>query len=346
MTIILTIASLFAAAIPMLFFLFVVWNLDLYDRKPLWLVGASFLWGALGAVLIAIFFQIIIDFPVGAIFSPELAMQISVTFVAPLTEEPAKAFILLLLIRSRKYGNICDGFIFGAAAGLGFGMTENAKYFIEGAMMSGDSIVGAAAWSQLVVTRTLFSALMHATASSLVGAAMGFGKFYPRIIRAICASVGMALAMAIHALWNGILVTDVSSGEDFLRLAQRFGVEGPMEPFYLDAILFGIELLLTLSLFFLFQIWESRKLHKNLKIEAENGIIPSEHVPFLASILKRREHGWLDAKIPQKEYISLSTQLALRGGQSRMLTDKRKEWYDSDYRRLQQEVRDILSLDT
>ena len=51
---VLFVASLFAAAIPMLFFLYVIWKWDLYDRKPIWLMGGAFLWGALGAVLLAI----------------------------------------------------------------------------------------------------------------------------------------------------------------------------------------------------------------------------------------------------------------------------------------------------
>ena len=50
----------------------------------------------------------------------------------------------------------------------------------------------------------------------------------------------------------------------------------------------------------------------------------------------------MDSDIPKKEYISLATQLALRGGQSRFLKDSRKEWYESDYRRLKEEVQDIL----
>ena len=49
--------------------------------------------------------------------------------IAPLIEEPAKALCLLALYRSREFDNATDGFVYGAAAGLGFGMTENFFYF-------------------------------------------------------------------------------------------------------------------------------------------------------------------------------------------------------------------------
>ena len=48
------------------------------------------------------------------------AYTINVAIGAPITEEPAKALILVLLIRAKRFNNICDGFVFGAAAGLGF----------------------------------------------------------------------------------------------------------------------------------------------------------------------------------------------------------------------------------
>ena len=122
----------------MLFFLWLVWSFDLYDREPLWLIGGAFLWGALGGVLIAIVLQIPIDLVLSMLIDDrKLVMQVAAAVVAPLTEEPGKALILFLMVRSRHFDNMSDGFVFGAAAGLGFGMTENAKYFIEGALASG-----------------------------------------------------------------------------------------------------------------------------------------------------------------------------------------------------------------
>jgi RsiW-degrading membrane proteinase PrsW (M82 family) len=191
MTLFLTFASLFAAVIPITFFLFLIWRWDLYDRKPLWLMGGAFLWGALGSVPLAIVGQILLDPVFSELFGSE-AWGLSVAIGAPITEEPAKALILVLLIRSRRFNNICDGFVFGAAAGLGFGMTENAKYFIESALAIGESYDATGQWVQLVVTRTLFCAVMHGTATSLVGAAAGISKFNRASIRSFSICIGMA----------------------------------------------------------------------------------------------------------------------------------------------------------
>ena len=342
MILILTFASLFAAAIPMLFFLYIVWTVDLYTRKPLWLIGGAFLWGASGAVILAIIGQVILD-PLLSMFitDQDILQQVSIAIGAPLTEEPAKALILFFLMRSMKFGNICDGFIFGAAAGLGFGMTENAKYFIEGAMGHQGNVD---AWMDLVITRTLFSAIMHGLATSLMGAALGLGKFHSSRSRFIIAGVGMLLAMGVHALWNGILVTKSKPGENFLRLAEIFQVQGGDEPLLYSGFFFIVELLCVLFVFVCCTLWEHHRLKKGLTFEAEQGRIDPKHVDYLVSFRKRRGEDWLDSRIPRLEYIKLTTQLALRGIQSRVLNDRRKEWYLSDYKRLQVEVADIQSI--
>ena len=89
MTLVLTIASLFAAAIPMLMFLFLVWRWDLYDRKPLWLIGGAFLWGALGSVPLAIIGQIFFDPWISSIFASN-AFAINVTIGARLRKSQRK----------------------------------------------------------------------------------------------------------------------------------------------------------------------------------------------------------------------------------------------------------------
>jgi RsiW-degrading membrane proteinase PrsW (M82 family) len=341
MTLFLTFGSLFAAVIPITFFLFLIWRWDLYDRKPLWLMGGAFLWGALGSVPLAIVGQILLDPVFSELFGSE-AWGLSVAIGAPITEEPAKALILVLLIRSRRFNNICDGFVFGAAAGLGFGMTENAKYFIESALAIGESYDATGQWVQLVVTRTLFCAVMHGTATSLVGAAAGISKFNRASIRSFSICIGMALALGMHALWNGLLVTEISPGKSFLRLSEIFGSGADMEPFLYSAFFFVIELTLVLILFTSCMWWEGRKLRRSLYVEAERGNIPKEHVPFLSSYFRRRKEGWLDNDIPKEEYIRLTTHLAQRGYQVEAFMGKRKDWYTLDYRRLKEEIKDLL----
>ena len=49
----LIIFSAFAAIIPMSIYLALIWKFDRYDREPFKLVFTNYLWGALGAIVLA-----------------------------------------------------------------------------------------------------------------------------------------------------------------------------------------------------------------------------------------------------------------------------------------------------
>ena len=105
-----------------------------------------------------------------------------------------------------------------------------------------------------------------------------------------------------------------------------------------------IELTIVLLIFAACTLWEGRQLRISLEQEAKKGLIPQEHVPYLASYLRRQRDDWLPEEIPKKEYIRLATHLAQRGRQVALLPQKRRAWYELDYRRLQEEIRDLLGM--
>src|SRR5690606_30171044 len=120
---------------------------------------------------------------------------------APLVEEPAKALVLLAILATPHFDDMTDGFVYGAAAGLGFAMVENLLYF-RGAV--GDPT----AWVGTVLVRTFFSANMHATATAVAGAAVGWARFRSAPVRLAAAAFGLALAMGVHGLWHGLLAAE------------------------------------------------------------------------------------------------------------------------------------------
>ncbi|MEO0604727.1 MAG: PrsW family glutamic-type intramembrane protease, partial [Myxococcota bacterium] len=111
MTLLLTVASVLAAIVPMFTFLAVVWWLDRYDREPVWLLVLTFAWGAVPAVFLAIPASMVLEqvfVGVGMASGLDPAVTASITgpvLVAPLVEEPAKALVLLFLIFSRHFDN-------------------------------------------------------------------------------------------------------------------------------------------------------------------------------------------------------------------------------------------------
>jgi hypothetical protein len=244
-------------------------------------------------------FSGIVAWPLGLFLEPMTLDAVTATFVAPLVEEPSKAVFLLIVALSAQFDNTTDGFVYGAAVGLGFGMTENFLYFVD-VGSTGDFF----AWAGTVVVRTLYSALMHACATSVVGATLGFAKFRSWGFKLVLVPVGLAVAMGIHALWNGLLSLDGLLGAD-----GSFAV--------LDFLLFPLEFA---GLFVTLQIclWTERSMIiRELTDEAERGLLPLDHVPILASTIKRGRRGWLPPGVSQSAYVKTATTLAFRKHQAR-----------------------------
>jgi len=315
-----TLASIPCAVIPILGFLWFVWWLDRYDREPLWLFLLVFAWGALGAVLLSVVGSGVLAVPLG-VFAPQgTAHVLSMTFLAPLVEEPAKAVILLVVVRSRHFDNITDGFVYGAAAGLGFGMSENILYFLKVAA-TGDPT----AWALTVMVRTLYSALLHAGATSLVGAALGIAKFRRGALGTLLLAAGFAAAMGMHALWNGLL-----------SLAQ----DGAGGLGILNFFLFPLEFGLLVAVFQLCLVWEHRLIRRELADEALRGTLPREHVDMLSSYLLRWRRDWLPPGVDHHQYIHGATTLALR--KSQLSSGQEPLFYTAEIERLRGEIRSLL----
>jgi hypothetical protein len=219
-----------------------------------------------------------------------------------------------------------DGFVYGAAVGLGFGMSENFLYFSE--VGSTGQLV---TWAGTVVVRTLYSALMHAGATSAVGAALGWGRNRGAIAGGLAVVGGAVIAVGMHALWNGLLTWDAH--------AQLNG-----QLTLVDLAVFPVELAV---LFAVFQagLWsESRVLRRELRSEAETGLLPMEHVAVLSSALRRATPGWLPKGVPRGRYIRAATTLAFRRQQVQGAPVHRRVALEADLHRLREEVAGLLSL--
>ncbi len=191
--------SSIAAIIPMLIYLFFIWKMDKYEPEPIKFVLLHFLWGAFGAVLfgalgsslLGIFSDTLFNIPHENLENSNIT---SVLF-APISEEFAKGVFLIFSSRSKKFDNATDGIVYGAAIGLGFGMTENFLYFIS-------YTENLTSWIYLVIIRSLFSAVMHAISTGIFGAILGLTKNWLEIFRLPMILIAMIFSMSIHSFWN------------------------------------------------------------------------------------------------------------------------------------------------
>ncbi len=325
MFLVLAFLSVFCATVPMLAFLWVVWFLDRHDREPIWLFGLTFAWGAIGSIVFALIGSEIAMAPLVWTLGPELADQLSAVLIAPVVEEPMKALILFAIMFSRHFDNATDGFVYGAAAGLGFGMTENFLYFISVAG-SGD----AAAWAQTVVIRTLYSAVMHACATSCVGAMLGFARFRGIGWKIAAVPIGFFFAIGIHVMWNGLLTVDSVIGSVLFTLT--------------NFLLFPLEFLLLFGVFQL-ALWDERAtIRRELADEVNAELLPLQHAKHVATYFGRSRPGWLPTGIPRAQYVRAVTTLALRKHQCRNSSSRAYAFYSDEVTRLRLEVRELLAL--
>ena len=95
--------SILAATIPMILYLVLIWRFDIYEREPFRLVFQSYLWGAIGAILLALLFSIFLNTGLSFFFpSKKLLSRIDTFYIAPFVEEITKGLFLLILVNSKR----------------------------------------------------------------------------------------------------------------------------------------------------------------------------------------------------------------------------------------------------
>jgi protease PrsW len=316
-----TIASVFLAAVPMVGLLSLVWWLDRYDREPVWLIATVFTWGAVGAILLALPASMVVHsgmIQALTLFDAPLWLleRTAAVLVAPMAEEPAKGAVLALVVFNKHFDNMTDGFVYGAAAGLGFGMTENLWYFC--------SLTDDPAWGSVVVVRTLYSAVMHAMCTSILGACVGHARFRTPAVLWGWTGLGLFLAVSVHGLWNGL-------------------ASSPAESLWLvDLVLFPMEFAVVALVFELCVLDEARAIREELAEEVSRGLVAEGHPQILASWSKRNRRGWLPEHVDHDLYVRVATDLAMRKRQVSELGPRAPMAYRADIEKLRLELRGLV----
>jgi RsiW-degrading membrane proteinase PrsW (M82 family) len=193
MSIPLLIAIAVATAVPLIV-LYIIYTLDLYGSGSFRNIALCFIWGGL-MVMVAFVANTDLYERIGN-------FDTMVRFVAPIVEEVLKAAILIYLVRRPNFTYFVDGAIYGFAVGVGFAVFENYFYLYQ----SQNEALG------IAIGRVLSTNLMHATASGMVGSALGFARFQRFQGRAAFLLAGLLTAMIFHMGFNNITQSDIGSG--------------------------------------------------------------------------------------------------------------------------------------
>lgn len=296
-------------------YLLIIWRIDRYDREPLSLVLINYLYGAVGAIVIAVLgsglFSLLLS---GFINDTRTISRLETILIAPLVEETTKGFFLFLMVANKKFDNMTDGIVYGGAIGLGFGMTENFFYFIFFTQTLSD-------WLSIVIIRTLFSGVMHCVSTGTLGAFLGYAKFKPKLIKITFPLYGLGIAIFIHFLWNLSVSFEATTIPGFLFMI--------------------VTIVIFITVFSISLLGEKRIIYRELLTETETGVIPNEHL-FILNSGKRNTPGWIDESV-RKLYIRAATALAFRKMQARNSSGLSKNYYDEDIEHYRNFIRNLLS---
>jgi len=260
--------SVFYAVFPLPLLWGAYWWLDRYEPEPRRYKLAAFVWGGVVAVAIALSLQIFIQ------HTWDVSDEKMASIVAPLTEEPAKClFLLLTFLRARRViDGFIDGVIYAGIVGLGFAFVENIGYYAAAYLGSPDiKIAGAQGVTTTFIVRGVFSPFAHPLFASAFGIAIGLAVTRKtKAAKWLYGTIGLAISILLHALWNGSL--SYGGGVGFL-----------LSYLFLAALLVVLAILAIVA-----RVGQVRDLERSLQYVAERGWIHPDEIPYLSRFGYRR----------------------------------------------------------
>lgn len=183
---------------------------DRFHRSIPKIALIGFGWGAMVATwLMALPGNAAVMTIVGKLFGADFVSRWGASFAAPMVEESSKGvgIVMLALLAAPFLRNAYDGLVLGSFVGLGFQVSEDWLYGLEGAQTAfGINQIGAEL--QIFVLRgTWISLVSHALYSALVGAGIGWwistrgqslGTRLPRTLLLVLAGT------SLHFFWDSV----------------------------------------------------------------------------------------------------------------------------------------------
>jgi RsiW-degrading membrane proteinase PrsW (M82 family) len=259
------------ALLPLPFYLVLVVWIDRFEKEPLWMLAAAFIWGATAAVFIAYIFNNLFAIVVH-LTVPGYANVATAVISAPIVEELAKATALIVfyLWQRDQFDSVLDGIIYAAMVGLGFAMTENILYY-GNAFASG----GLGASIFLFVLRGVVSPFAHPLFTSMTGIGLGVARLARSgsPLKFIAPALGIAGAMFLHGLWN---------------LSASFGAV-----FFIAYVLVMVPAFLGLVILIAISLKkEGRIVREHLALELQCGFLSPRAYESLCTVRGRLRESW------------------------------------------------------
>lgn len=194
--------------LPALFWLWFWRREDEKSPEPTGLIALSFVAGiAIAYLVIPAQNLIIATLPAVTQFVNAIALKLSLAMPASQTvqmilwagtEEIGKfVTVFLIAFHSSDFDEPLDAVIYLITAALGFTAIENTLYLLQDLSIN-DGLTVAINGN----LRFMGATVVHIVSSSIVGITVAFSFYYPRIIRFFSITLGLILAILLHAYFN------------------------------------------------------------------------------------------------------------------------------------------------
>jgi RsiW-degrading membrane proteinase PrsW (M82 family) len=188
----------------MLFYAFIIYWLDRYEKEPKSLLGGVFIWGAVVAAGGAFLLNTLFGLGLYLFTQSESATElITGTLIAPVIEESLKGITVLVvyLIFRQEFDSILDGIVYAAVAALGFAATENILYIYR----YGYAENGYQGILWLAFVRVVLVGWQHPFYTAFTGIGLASARLSRSLaVKVIAPVAGLLGAIFMHSLHNTI----------------------------------------------------------------------------------------------------------------------------------------------
>lgn len=191
--------------VPMLFFAWILYWLDRYEKEPRLLIGGVFFWGAAVSAGLSFVVNTLLGMGIYLFTNSDAITELATgSLVAPPVEETLKglAVLLVFLFVRHEFDSILDGIVYAGITALGFAATENTYYIYNYGYLES----GYEGLFSLVFVRVFLVGWQHPFYTAFFGIGLaaarlttnsGMKFFYPML--------GWAFAVATHAVHNTLV---------------------------------------------------------------------------------------------------------------------------------------------
>lgn len=189
-----------AIILPFLFYIWLILQIDRYEKEPSGWIIAVFLWGAIPALMLSMVTEIGLLMVIRPFYDQITLTYINYGLITPIAEETFKglAILLMYLLVRREFDDWVDGIIYGSMAGFGFAVIEK--------LLQSVSVIDPEVWKANYLINIIAFGFAHAIYTAFIG--IGFGvarlasKQRNKWLAPLCGWLGAVLAHSAYDLGN------------------------------------------------------------------------------------------------------------------------------------------------